>query len=324
VLAASLALGAAAAAPADVLHEAQELRRQMRYDEAQERLGIALPDLQDDARARVLLLLAQLSADHREARRLLLEAERAVRSSDVRLHIDLELARLDYARGNYRSVLARLRQRATTPEAALLIAQAQAGIGDLDAIRDALQPVRRSDVATLLLGWAERQGGDTQRGLAAFESVAKQRRSDLQATALLWKAESEAALGLRDRALQSCTDLREGFPETPEATLVEPTLALLRRSDGGTAAPPPPEEPARVVLQVGAFEDRTNALRYRDQLLEVVDNVQVEEIRDGTQRLYRVHVGPFATRDEAEAYARTHLDPHGYRWRVARPGEGGR
>lgn len=317
--AACLALACGRAA-ADPLAEATELRRRLQYAAAQEKLGIALPDLTGDERARALLLLAWLSTDHKEARRLLLEASRQAPAAETRRLADLELARLDYARGNYRSVLNRLRPHASQAEAAALLAESSIAVGEPQSVRDFLQPIRQEEIAVLLGGWATLEGGDAQRALPSFEQLAKQRDSDHAATALLWKAECESALGLRDRALETAGQLRNRYPETPEARMVQSVLGQLRT--------PSPEEadtrPARIVLQVGAFEDRANALRYQARLAREIQRVQVSEVGEGVQRIYRVQVGPFETRDAAEAYARAELEPRGIAWRVARPeGPGG-
>jgi len=321
-LVACLALASAGTVRADVLRQAQELRRQMQYDTARERLGIALPDLRGEPRAQALLLLADLSTDPKEARRLLRDAQSAATSRQTQLRTDLELARLDYARGSYRSVLTRLRDDLENEEAALLSALAAIALGETHDLQATLQSARRGELAQLLLGWAARQGGDAQSALVVFEQAARQRPSDFLPTTLLWKAECEAALGLRDRALQSAGLLLQRFPETPEAGLVEPTLAALRR--GTAAAGPEPasaEQPGNVALQVGSFEDRTNALRFQEALAREVQPVQVQEIRDGARRLYRVQVGPFATRDLAETFGRERLTPRGYTWRIVRPEE---
>ena len=76
---------------------------------------------------------------------------------------------------------------------------------------------------------------------------------------------------------------------------------------------------ARVVLQIGAFQDRANALRFRDELPRDIQPVTVGEVLQGARRWYRVQVGPFETREIAESYARTHLRPLDIEWRVTRP-----
>jgi hypothetical protein len=318
----ALVLSSARAARADVLHEAQELRRQLQYETAQEKLSAALPDLQGEEHTRALLLLASLTSDHKEARRLLHDAERATTSDATRREADLEMARLDYARGSYRGVQTRLREYAgEDPASALLSAQAAIALGETKDLHELLGPARKLEFAQLLDGWADREAGDAQKALSTFEQLAKQRRSDVLPTTLLWKAECQAALGLRDPALATCADLREHFGDSPEATLLEPTLASLRRAAPGLSTATAPEAPDRVVLQVGAFEDRGNALRYRERLARDVQHAQVEEIQDGGRRLFRVLVGPFETREAAESFGHAQLDPRGYTWRVARPGE---
>jgi hypothetical protein len=324
----SLRLGALAAvlaclppaggAAAEVFQEVLELRRQGQYESAADRLTAALPGLGGEDRARGLLALAGLVPQHKEARRLLLDAAKAATDPDTRRRADLELARLDYARGNYRSMTTRLEPWRDDQEACLWLGLAATALGETRDLESLVAPASKTDLAALLVGWAALQAGDPERALRALDAVTSRRQADLLPTALLWKAQGEAALGRSEPARSTRTTLRERFPDAPEALLAQ----AQERSGGGAAVgPPTAPAPERVVLQLGAFQDRTNALRFRSGLEREFPEMRVVEAYDGAARLYRIHIGPFASRAAAEAFGYEQLAPRGHSWQVARAGE---
>lgn len=56
-------------------------------------------------------------------------------------------------------------------------------------------------------------------------------------------------------------------------------------------------------IQVGAFQERENAYRFRDELAKRHPRVRVVLWETRTQRFYRVRLGGFRTEEEARAYA---------------------
>ncbi|UCE03233.1 MAG: SPOR domain-containing protein [Candidatus Latescibacterota bacterium] len=308
-----LLVAASGSARAGVIDEARALKRQLHYREASDLLRTEMSNLEGDERAEATLLLASLSTNHKEARRLLREAARASDRHEIRRRVDVELARLDFARGNYNSVRTRL-ERYDDDEAGLLLAQAYVALKQPDRAAAILRDLGGSAYAELLRGWAAREMGDTRAALERFTSLA-QTESDVLPIVLLWKSECEAQLDLRDPALATAALLQRRFPTSAEAVLIEPTLAALRRMK----AEPAPARDEAVVLQLGAFEDRSNALRFRDTLPRHIRPVTVDEVRSGARRIYRVHVGPFETRAQAEAWARENLDPLDRDWSIGRP-----
>jgi len=306
-------------AASDVLQEADELRQQMHYDAARTKLEAALPGLEDEARARALMLLAAVNDDPKEARRQLLDAGKAASRPPTRRTAILELAKLDYGRGNYRSVQARLQEIATDPEAALWLGLAAVALGERTELRSTLEPARKLDLGQLLLAWTDLQDGQARQAVETLQPLAGQRRGDLTATALLWKAQSEIALGDHESATRTVALLRDRWPTTPEAHLSEPLVAGgapdTERDAGGAE---------RLALQVGSFEDRANALRYREQMRGTIQDVRIEESTSGATRLYRVVVGSFPSRETAEAFAAQQLTSRGIAWQVVRLGEAAR
>ena len=53
-------------------------------------------------------------------------------------------------------------------------------------------------------------------------------------------------------------------------------------------------------MQVGAYQDQTNAVRTQKTLTTMYPNVWISMAPEGTQPLHRVRLGPFNNRDEAE------------------------
>jgi tetratricopeptide (TPR) repeat protein len=303
------------AARASVVDEARALQQQLHYREARDLLRTEIDDLHGDERAEAMLLLAWLSTNHKEARRLLRETTRASDRHEIRSRVDLELARLDFARGNYNSVRTRL-ERYDDDRAGLLLAQAYVALKQPDRATAVLRNLGSGVQVDLLRGWAAREMGDTRDALERFARLADT-ESDFLPIVLLWKAECEADLDMRDPALATAALLQRRFPASAEAVLIEPTLAALRRM----SSEPTSVRPEVIVIQLGAFEDRSNALRFRDTLPRHIRPVTVDEIRSGARRIYRVHVGPFETRPAAEAWARENLGPLDLEWSIARPEE---
>jgi cell division septation protein DedD len=297
-------------ASAGVVEEAREMRRQLRYAEATQLLESKVDALGGAERAQALLLLAALSADHKEARRLLRDAANANDSPQVQRAADLELGRLDYARGNYNNVRTRL-EHYPDAECRLLLAQSLAALGETDKVAPALAGVG-SEQAELLRAWAERESGDVEGALARLEKLAAA-RADAEPVVLLWKAECESRLGQTQRARDTAAALRRDYPDGPEVVLLQPTLSNLQH----TAAPAPPATAGTVVLQLGVFEERGNALRFRESLPRSIGPVELDTVTQSGRSVVRVRVGPFDSREAAETYGRTRLDPLRLDWRIA-------
>jgi cell division protein FtsN len=146
--------------------------------------------------------------------------------------------------------------------------------------------------------------------------VAQARKSAVLPTVLLWKVQAEAELGQRDAALATGAELRERFPDAPESKLVQSTLDQLQGWATPQVQAPAPTE--RFGLQVGAFEDRGNALRFRAGLPAALDPVAIQPVASERGPLYRVVVGSFESREAAEAWASSQLQPLGYQWQAVR------
>lgn len=297
-----------------VLRDAAALRRALRYDAAATKLDAALPQATGDDRARLLVARAALATDPGAARTLLLEAGRATTTHDVRRHADVEVARLDLARGSYRGAQTRLSPYAADPEAAVLLALAAIGLDSTAGLDSLLAPAHDDETAQLLLGWSALQRGDPQLALERLSALATRRSSDVLPTALLWKATAEAQLGDTRAATRTSAELRARFGTTPE------TDAAARAAQAPALAPETAVHGERLGLQIAAFEDRANALRYRESAARTLPDVHVEAATSAGRDVYRVCVGRFTSRDEAELFARRELESRGLAWQVVRLG----
>lgn len=316
VVAACLSAAPAVMAQPDVLDQALALQRRLQYTEATRLLAEALPDLSGEQRARAALLLAALSTDHKEARRFLREVQQAAPGSDLQRRAEIELARLDFARGNYNSVRSRLEPYAD-PEARLLVASSWVALDDAAQAETVLRELPSSPRTQLLQCWVARRRGDHAAALAALTTLAAA-GGDFQPTVLLWKSECEIALGRSQEAMSTAAELQRRYPDSPEIALLEPRLPALRQAPPATGMTPAPA-PATILLQLGVFETRANALRLRDKIPGTLGTARIDEVQRGSQRLFRVSLGPFENAAVATEFARTRLAPAGFEWRLVAP-----
>jgi peptidoglycan lytic transglycosylase len=84
--------------------------------------------------------------------------------------------------------------------------------------------------------------------------------------------------------------------------VIGPGTARVRMDVLATPAGGPPIG-ERFFVQVGSFADSANALRMRQRLAAAYPDVQVETAEAGASTYYRVRMGAFMNRDEAESRA---------------------
>lgn len=100
---------------------------------------------------------------------------------------------------------------------------------------------------------------------------------------------------------------------SPDGRTIETVPSGVATSRPAAPAPPRPRRPEAAmpagsfVVQLGAFRDEKNAAELRQRVATVLDRVVIEE----NESLYRVRVGPFATR-AAAIDAREKLESSGF------------
>ena len=62
-----------------------------------------------------------------------------------------------------------------------------------------------------------------------------------------------------------------------------------------------PVPATNIFVQVGAFSDLGNALRMRDRMYQSYPSAGISRVQFGTEELYRVRIGPFASVDAADS-----------------------
>lgn len=93
-------------------------------------------------------------------------------------------------------------------------------------------------------------------------------------------------------------------PRTPAASSPVPPSPVADNTAQPDAAPSPstaiaPPPAGRWAVQVGSFSSRTNADRFSEWCREQGYGVKVLAGQDGARTLYRVRVGPYASREDA-------------------------
>src|SRR3546814_622305 len=89
-------------------------------------------------------------------------------------------------------------------------------------------------------------------------------------------------------------------------------IALLEGRSPATASPAPAPSKGNFILQIAAYTTEQDANVRRDRLVSAgVTNTYVEKANSGGKPTYRLRVGPFPTRDAAQA-AQARLRALGY------------
>jgi len=105
----------------------------------------------------------------------------------------------------------------------------------------------------------------------------------------------------------------EPEPEASEAAAVEQALEELPEPPAAKVADSvkKPEPLGSWVVQVGSFSSQENAIGLRDKLRGAGFVTQVEKERIGGKTYFRVRVGPFLERAEAEQTQKVLVEKHG-------------
>lgn len=282
-----------------------------RYEEARQTLTAGSEGARPGEEA---LWRAQLAATPDEALQFLESNQEDDRLPPfVRQKMHLEMARLHFARGAYRSTLADLGfvleegQENVPGEAYLLAGMSYRLLGDLQASREMLASVRPSDPAfsraRYQLGDIGLQMGDAALAKRYFASGDQQgqdtRRPDLLAG--LWRSHREA--GEESMAEDILERLQNDAPGSLPLLNIhritrEENEDLLARAVVNqvpdTTVTRPVDHSGRYSLQLGAFSDRRLALEYVRRLESQLPDLRIDEVRDDRgQFLYKVRTGSF-------------------------------
>lgn len=314
-------VAAAGAQPGDAVG----LFRSGRYEEARQALAGQQP-APGSSTGLVSLLLVE---DPLQALQAIRVGLRGNPSESAQLRLRLEGGWIDYARSRPQEALGWLeplleKGRDLPGEVHLLAGMAYRALAQTQRAREELAAIKPADPsfawARYHLGNIALEADDPALALRYFESAD---RSDLAERLPLllagrWQALRQQGQGAQAEALAA--RIEREFPGSMAAMIVAEAEAV--------EAPPlraAPEEPAgrapgavspaasgRYALQLAAFGDRGRALSYLARWQEQLPDLQMFEDEDQEGRvLYRVRLGPFPTRAEAQAAADRLRRAHG-------------
>ena len=235
---------------------------------------------------------------------------------------------------------ARAAERSSEPRYFVLRARSLARGGQTDEARVLLERVAALHTghdqaqAFFYLGWLH-------LGLAQYSRALEALARSLEHPAPSWEAQGVAGmylcaanLGFSGRAHRYRDRLQHSWPRLLERHFVDSVQnrsyrfadpdfgdAMLahsrppaadRKDSPGAAAPGAPV----YAVQAGSFSDRENAAGLYETLAAVLAQVSLEESVVNGVTWYRVRVGSFASRREAEAFAADSLAPHAQSYQI--------
>lgn len=311
------ALLAATVYGASRLRQAQDLARRRDYAGARRIVAADTSSLSGAELAEAVLVLARLETKTAAAEPLYRRIMAAGPGASA-ARAALDLAKIAYARGEYRDAVTLL----------------SADRGGLDG--------REAAEAVYFRGLAYKQLGESSRASAELAQVP---RGPYFSWSLIARAEIEAqaerlpaAIGLyeralaveghpvarfglaecrerageRDRALETYRSIAKDFPRSLEAAQATEKIRLLAQSRGAPAAesapkggergdrrPAPPVQ--RYTIQFGAFGSRDNAAAAAKKLGSMVSAVRVESVEMDGRVWHRVRAGLYESKEAAES-----------------------
>jgi cell division septation protein DedD len=250
--------------------------------------------------------------------------------------IVLGRSREQFAQGQYLSALENLRAlppgaSERFPEIPLFRAMAAQAVGEIRSARQELEslPRRHSHYATaqLLLSDLSLRGRDGRAAVRFADSALDSKDRHWRAQAIHAKAEALELLGESAEAEELRGRLRRDYPKSVEASMRKtPARTVAGAAEPASSGVSEEEAPPRrtdFALQLGAFHDRSLALRRAQQLLGKIDELRVERDLSSSPSWYRVVGGRYPSRSRAESRQRE-LKEAGIETVVLGPGSGGR
>lgn len=245
-------------------------------------------------------------------------------------------AREQFAQGQYLSALENLRALPPTastrfPEIPLFRAMAAQAVGEVRTARQELESIPRGNpeysAAQLLLSDLSLRARDGKTALDHAERASDGRDERYRAQALHAQAAAHDLLGDDDAGDELRRRLRREHPNTVEASIEKaPSVTAVQTEAQPDASVSEEEAPPRrsdFALQLGAFHDRSLALRRAEQLVGKIDELRVERDLSASPSWYRVIGGRYPSRSRAESQQRQ-LREDGIDAVILGPGGGGR
>lgn len=253
-------------------------------------------------------LLEEDGSEYEQRLRRLLEQELAP-AREAWVH--LALGQLAFQRGDLAFALKefqRVQELGKHDEGALWEGLTASALGDaetarraLESVKDASRPAIR-DRALLVLGDTYRAGGEWSEARSRYRQIREQgAEGSPWWPAATWR-EAECLLELEDvdEAKNLMRELISEVPAAYETPLARERLAALSEGEGEEAPAEAASGESGFAVQVGAFSSQANAKTLAGDLRgRGLDGVRVISGEDG---LFRVLLGRFPGREEAESY----------------------
>lgn len=314
LLIATVALFAGSVVPALPAFASVESARRdisrLRFDRAESELVDIARAAEGRKKQEALFLLAGLKKSVSEAEIIYQEVVRIDISSAWAREAQVELAKIQYALGNYDRAFNILDVSGAcrgSEEACFFQGLSALMLKRYSEAENKLSRVRRGRYQSwAFLALAEIEMG-TNRADGACRKYERMSRSYISPTAMYRYGECLERDGKVDDAADVFRDLIETFHSTPEAVLATQKIEVLERRVGTHEVLSPARSREELVglytLQFGAFYDRTNAIRLASELKREIPGVRIDSDLVNNKEIHRVRVGQFRTREEAQLEA---------------------
>jgi tetratricopeptide (TPR) repeat protein len=296
----------ASPAGAQSINGARRDIQELRYDQAHEKLLDIARRSRGEERQEALFLLAGLKDSVSEAEIIYQEVVSIDDTNEWADRATVEMAKVQYALGNYGRSLTMLREAAVCrsfDEACYFEGLSAIMLERYEEAKSPMSRVRRGKYrpwAFLSLAEIDMNLDDPEGACDRYRSMA---RAAISPTAMYRYGECLETQGEADRAAGVFEDIISEFRATPEAVLAEQKLTAIRKLADGritTPAPTPPPPTTGFTLQFGSFHDRENAIRLAADIKKRLPGVRIDSDLLEHREVHRVRFGHFATREEAE------------------------
>ena len=297
---------------ADKFDDVRRDLSKMRYDNAESALVDIARSSDGGDKQEALFLLAGLKKSVSEAEIIYQEVIRIDDSNNWGVASQVELAKIQYALGNYNEALEMLGESGAcrkSDEACYFQGLSAVMVKRFDVAEESLLKVKSGKFrpwAYLSLAEVEMELDNTDEACRKYRSMA---RSLINPTAMYRYGECLEKQGEIGDASDVFEEIVDNFESTPEALLAAEKLNIIRR---GTRpgeediAPPPPDAEGLAplgtgyTLQFGSFQDRANAIKLASRLKRDLPGVRIDSDLLNFKEVHRVRFGYFRIRADAQ------------------------
>jgi tetratricopeptide (TPR) repeat protein len=299
------------------ISEARRDIGRLRYDEAEKQLVEIAKTSGGEKKQEALYLLAGLKSAVAEAQMIYQEVVQVDPRNEWGRRSEIELAKIEYAIGDYGRALIIL-QRSTacdhSEEACYFQGLSASMLNRYAEARVALDRVHGGIYrpwAYLALAEIDMKSENAEEACRKYRTMM---RSDVEPTAMYRYAECLETSGNAREAREVFERVAREHPDTPEAVLAGQKVDALAQGDRPVLEPAPdtgkPLDKG-FTLQLGAFHDRTNAIKLMAELKQRLPGVRIDSDLVNYKETHRVRFGYYETREAAQKKAdelRKHFD----------------